>query len=270
MTQPWDLSGEVALVTGALGNLGRVWMGALLDAGARVVGLDLPEAKIGDETAALTDQWGEQRLSLIRADVTDRASLAQARDWCAAHGWTPTVLLNNAGIDQPPAVLPLTWRVEDIPSDVFRGTLDVNVTGTFHCIQAFGPDMVRSGRGSIVNLGSLYAAVAPDPRLYDHLASDPPFLKPPAYGASKAAVVNLTRYFAVLWGRHNVRVNAISPGGVLAGQDEEFRRKYASRVPMGRMAIPEDLVGPIVFLASDASRYVTGTNLQVDGGFTAW
>jgi NAD(P)-dependent dehydrogenase (short-subunit alcohol dehydrogenase family) len=121
-----------------------------------------------------------------------------------------------------------------------------------------------------VNIGSLYAGVSPDARFYDHLAGDPPFLKPPAYGASKAAVVSLTRYLATHWAPLGLRVNALSPGGVLGNQDHEFLRKFCSRVPLGRMAEGDDLIGPLVFLASDASRYVTGIELMVDGGFTAW
>src|SRR6185436_13762656 len=132
-----------------------------------------------------------------------------------------------------------------------------------------GAAMRDEGRGSIVNIGSLYATVAPDPSFYSHLPGDPPFLKPAAYGASKAAVVNLTRYFARLWGPHGVRVNALSPGGVRGGQDAEFVRKYSERVPLGRMAEPDDLAGALLFLASDASAYVTGQELRVDGGFTA-
>ena len=112
--------------------------------------------------------------------------------------------------------------------------------------------------------------MSPDQRLYDHLPGDLPFLKSPAYGASKAAVVNLTKYFATLWGRSGVRVNTLSPGGVLAGQDDQFRAKYAERVPLGRMASVDDLRGPLLFLASRASSYVTGHELSVDGGFTAW
>jgi NAD(P)-dependent dehydrogenase (short-subunit alcohol dehydrogenase family) len=126
--------------------------------------------------------------------------------------------------------------------------------------------MREAGGGSIVNLGSLYATVAPEPRFYDHL---PGFVKPAAYAASKAGVLQLTRYFARLWGPHGVRVNALSPGGVRATQDPEFIEKYCARVPLGRMAEPDDLRGPLVFLASDASRYVTGHELRVDGGFTA-
>ena len=136
--------------------------------------------------------------------------------------------------------------------------------------QIFGSDMVEAGRGSVINIGSLYASVSPDPRFYDHIETDPPFIKPPAYGASKAAVVNLTKYLATAWGPHGVRVNTLSPGGVLGAQDEHFKRKFCDRVPLGRMAVYEDLIGPLQFLASDASAYVTGTELRIDGGFTAW
>jgi NAD(P)-dependent dehydrogenase (short-subunit alcohol dehydrogenase family) len=270
VSKPWDLGRDVALVTGALGNLGPVWIAALLDAGARVIGLDLAEAKVSDAFALLADRHGEDRLQLVRGDVTDRGSLEEIKVWARSLGWAPSVLLNNAGIDAPPSVRPRSFRVEDVPLDLFRGVLDVNVAGTFQAIQVFGADMVAARRGAIVNVASLYASVAPDPRLYEHLPVDPPFLKPPAYGASKAAVVNLTRYFATLWAPSGVRVNAISPGGVRGGQDGEFLRKYEARVPMGRMADPADLAGPLVFLASDASRYVTGIELRVDGGFTAW
>jgi len=252
MTAERPLEGQLAIVTGALGNLGPVWANALADAGARVVGIDVRE---GDLPA------GE----LETADVTDRAAL----DAVAGRHGAPAVLVNNAGIDQPPAAEARTFLVEEVPTDDFRRTLDVNLVGTFTATQAFGRLMADAGRGSIVNIGSLYASIAPDPGLYDHMGADPPFLKPPAYGASKAAVVNLTRYFARLWGPRGVRVNALSPGGVRADQDEEFVRKYCARVPLGRMAGTADLVGPLLFLATDASRYLTGHELRVDGGFTA-
>jgi NAD(P)-dependent dehydrogenase (short-subunit alcohol dehydrogenase family) len=252
MTAERPLEGQLAIVTGALGNLGPVWTGALARAGAQVVGIDVRDGDVAD---------GE----LESADVTDRAALEAVAE---RHG-PPDVLVNNAGIDQPPAAASRTFRIDDVPTDDFRKTLDVNLVGTFTAMQAFGRLMADAGRGSIVNVGSLYASIAPDPGLYDHIDADPPFLKPPAYGASKAAVVNLTRYFARLWGPLGVRVNALSPGGVRADQDEEFVRKYCARVPMGRMADPDDLVGPLLFLATDASRYLTGHELRVDGGFTA-
>jgi NAD(P)-dependent dehydrogenase (short-subunit alcohol dehydrogenase family) len=148
--------------------------------------------------------------------------------------------------------------------------VEVNLLGTFQVTQVFGARMAEQGQGSIVNIGSLYASVSPDQRFYDHLPGDPPFLKSPAYGASKAAVVNMTKYFSTLWGSRGVRVNTLSPGGVLGGQDDRFKQKYGSRVPLGRMATLDDLKGPLVFLASKASSYVTGHELRVDGGFTAW
>jgi NAD(P)-dependent dehydrogenase (short-subunit alcohol dehydrogenase family) len=239
------LEGIVAVVTGASGRLGPVWIAALASAGARVVGIDL--------TAGEDVEVG---------DVTDPATLEAALTRIeAAHG-TPSVLVNNAGIDQPPD--PAAGGGETL--DAFRRTVDVNLAGAFNATQVFGTAMVAAGGGAIVNVGSLYATIAPEPRFYDHL---PGFVKPAAYGASKAGVLHLTRYFARLWGAHGVRVNALSPGGVHAQQDPEFLAKYTARVPLGRMAEPGDLGGPLVFLASDAARYVTGHELRVDGGFTA-
>jgi NAD(P)-dependent dehydrogenase (short-subunit alcohol dehydrogenase family) len=243
-----DLAGQIAVVTGLSGRLGPVWAKALRDAGATVVGVDL--------------NAGE---TVYAADVTDRAGMEAARERITAEHGAPTILVNNAGIDQPPGAGGTGYAIEDVPLEAFTRTLDVNLAGTFNAIQVFGPAMVAAGRGSIVNIGSLYASIAPEPAFYDHI---PGFLKPAAYGASKAAVLNLTRYFARLWGPHGVRVNAISPGGVEGGQDAEFLAKYTARVPLGRMAQEADLGGPLVFLASDASRYVTGQHLQVDGGFT--
>jgi NAD(P)-dependent dehydrogenase (short-subunit alcohol dehydrogenase family) len=250
------LDGRVAVVTGAAGKLGPAWCGALAGAGARVIALDLaaddPPAGAG---------------AAIATDVTDRASLSAALEQVTEAEGTPAVLVNGAGIDQPPDAAARTFAVEDIPVEAFRGTLDVNLVGTFQAIQVFGAAMRDAGGGSIVNVGSLYATLAPRPELYEHIQADPPFLKPPAYGASKAGVISLTRYFARLWGPHGVRVNALSPGGVAGGQDDRFTAKYNAHVPLGRMAEPEDLAAPLVFLASDASRYVTGQELRVDGGF---
>jgi NAD(P)-dependent dehydrogenase (short-subunit alcohol dehydrogenase family) len=257
MRADWRVDGRVAVVTGAAGRLGPVWASALTDAGATVVGLDV---RAGSADAGF---------EIESADVTDRESVDAAASRIHDAVGPVDVLVNNAGIDQPPDAAARTYAIEAVPLDDFRETVDVNLVGTFNVIQAFGAGMRDRSGGSIVNLGSLYAASAPDPRLYDHLDVDPPFLKPAAYGASKAGVLSLTAYFARLWGPAGVRVNSLSPGGVAGTQDAEFVRKYTERVPLGRMADPEDLVGPLLFLASDASRYVTGQNLRVDGGITA-
>ncbi len=270
MSDLFRLDDQVAIVTGALGKLGPMWIEALLDAGARVIGLDHPHQKPGEDWQSLAARYSPERLRLRPADVRNRAELERAGDACQTLWGTPAILVNNAGIDQPPDQPGGGYRLEDIPMELTRQVFEVNTLGFFLVTHVFGKSMVTAGRGSIINIGSLYASVAPDSRFYDHIQSDPPFLKPPAYGASKAAVVNLSRYLATLWASSGVRVNVLSPGGVLGGQDDDFKRKFCARVPLGRMATQKDLWGPLLFLASEASAYVTGTELIVDGGFTAW
>lgn len=263
------LHGRVAVVTGASGRLGPIWIGALAEAGAIVVGLDLEAGLTRPEVERLRERLGG-RFTAYAADVTNRSSLEAACTAVLSAYGVPAVLVNNAGIDQPPTSGAARYAMEDVPADVSRAIFEVNTLGAFQAAQVFGREMVKARGGSIVNIGSLYATVSPDLRLYDHLGQDPPFLKPPAYGASKAALVNLTKYLATVWAPYGVRVNALSPGGVAGGQDEQFRKKFCARVPLGRMAEADDLVGPLLFLASDASAYVTGIDLRVDGGFTAW
>ena len=264
------LDGEIAVVTGAWGKLGPVWVETLLDAGACVYALDRPGQPVSPEAARLQEAHAPGRLAWGAADVRRRDELERALHDCRSRFGTPTVLVNNAGVDAPPAADGRGWRIEEIPIEENLRVLEVNAAGLFLCSQVFGAAMKEAGRGSIINIGSLYAVVSPDARYYDHLPCDPPFVKPPAYGASKAAVINLTKYLAAHWAPFGIRVNALSPGGVLGGQDEEFRRKFCARVPLRRMAEADDLRGPLLFLASRASAYVTGINLQVDGGFTVW
>jgi NAD(P)-dependent dehydrogenase (short-subunit alcohol dehydrogenase family) len=266
----FGLDGRVAVVTGAAGRLGPIWVETLLDAGASVLAIDRVPAGESTALCRLVERCGPDRVRVAVADVRDRPSLEAALDVCEADWGPPHVLVNNAGIDQPPAATGAAYLLEDIPMDVGRAIFDANVLGAFQVMQVCGARMVRAGRGTIINIGSLYASVAPNGRFYDHIVSDPPFLKPPAYGASKAALVNLTRYVATQWAPHGVRVNALSPGGVRGDQDPAFVEKFSAAVPLGRMAEAGDLRGPLLFLASDASAYVTGFELVVDGGFTAW
>jgi len=263
----FSLDGQIAVVTGSCGKLGPIWVEALLEAGARVAALDLPGATPSPAFAAVAERFnGVPRFDI---DITSRASIeAAARAVQDAMG-VPGVLVNNAGIDQAPDSPGGRHHLDTLPIEEFRRMVEVNLLGTFQVTQVFGGLMAQHGGGSIINIGSLYASLSPDPALYDHIPADPPFIKPAAYGASKAALVNLTRYLAVHWAASGVRVNALSPGGVLANQDAEFRRKFCAKVPMRRMAEEADLEGPLLFLASGASRYVTGVELHVDGGFTA-
>jgi NAD(P)-dependent dehydrogenase (short-subunit alcohol dehydrogenase family) len=266
----FGLEGEIAVVTGGLGKLGPIWIETLLDAGAAVFVLDRPGQKISEQFAEIQKRFQDNRLRLAYTDVRDRLALETVCTECLEIFGVPSILVNNAGIDRPPDQPQEGYLLEDISMEENREILEVNTLGLFLVTQVFGSEMVKAGRGSIINIGSLYASVSPDSRFYDHIQSDPPFLKPPAYGASKAAVVNLTKYLATHWAPHGVRVNALSPGGVLGDQDEEFKRKFCDRVPLGRMATVQDLGGPLLFLASRASSYVTGIELVVDGGFTAW
>jgi NAD(P)-dependent dehydrogenase (short-subunit alcohol dehydrogenase family) len=266
----FSLKEEVAVVTGALGKLGPIWMETLLEAGAKVFALDHPNARASEAFEKLRSRYYDRQLQFASADVRERQALEKASQQCLEIFGVPSILVNNAGIDQPPGQPNKACCLEEIPFELNREVFEVNALGLFLVTQVFGGQMVKAGRGSIINIGSLYASVAPDSRFYDHIKCNPPFLKPPAYGASKAAVVNLTRYLATLWAPCGVRVNALSPGGVSGDQDAEFRRKFCERVPLGRMAEASDLRGPLLFLASSASAYVTGIELVVDGGFTAW
>ena len=269
MSDPFSLGGRTAVVTGACGKLGPIWVEALLDAGARVAALDLPGATASEAYEEVRRRGGNH-LMRLDCDITDRASIERAAEDVARELGEAAILVNNAGVDQPPDSAGERHRLGELPADQFRRMVEVNLVGTFQVTQVFGARMAAAGGGSIINIGSLYASVSPDPHFYDHLPGNAPFVKSPAYGASKAAVVNLAKFFATHWAGQGVRVNTLSPGGVLAGQDAEFRSKYGARVPLGRMAHADDLKGPLVFLASGASSYVTGHELRVDGGFTAW
>jgi NAD(P)-dependent dehydrogenase (short-subunit alcohol dehydrogenase family) len=266
MTPSPDLTGRTAVVSGVLGKLGTVWTRTLLGAGATVFGIDRTSGESPALREVLAGAPGS-RFHLVAADVTDTGALLSSLSACLELAGPPTILVNNAGIDQPPTTVGGTWAFGDIPPEVSAAILDVNALGVLRACQVFGSEMARRGTGSVINIGSLYGLTAPDPRMYDHLPADPPFLKPPAYGMSKAAVGSLTRYLATLWGPSGVRVNTLTPGGVLGNQDPQFKAKFTERVPLRRMAEYSDLTGPLLFLASDMSSYVTGTELLVDGGF---
>ncbi len=175
MNNLFSLKNEVAVVTGALGKLGSIWIEALLDAGASVFALDLEGAKVSDEFSKLQARFDEARLKLARTDVRDRQSLEDVCSQCIASFGIPGILVNNAGIDRPPANSAKGYRLEDIPFEENREIFEVNTLGLFLVAQVFGSRMAEAGRGSIINIGSLYAGVSPDEHFYDHIQG---FLKP--------------------------------------------------------------------------------------------
>lgn len=268
LTRQFDLSGRTAIVTGAAGLLGRRHCHALAEAGARVIAAD----RNLTDSLRVAEEIGRGAVGLA-VDVTDADSIKKLLGDAAGASGGVDILVNNAAIndmfENPAAALDLS-RFENYPLEMWRQSLDVNVTGVFLCSQIIGSAMAELGKGSIINIGSTYGVVAPDQSLYLDPEGQQRFFKSAVYPTTKGAVLAFTRFLAAYWARSGVRVNALSPGGVENGQDDFFISEYSRRTPLGRMANPTDFEGALVFLASDASAYVTGANLLVDGGFTIW
>ena len=263
----FSLKSKTAIVTGALGLIGKKHCEALAMAGANVVVLDMNES----DSKAFAKELGKKHLGLS-VDVTDTDSLNDAKKHILKRYSSIDVLVNNAAINdtfENPAMASHLSAFENYPVEAFRKSLEVNVTGVFLCSQVFGTVMAEQGRGSIINVASTYGIVGPDQSIYRNTERVQTFFKSPAYPTTKGAVVNFTRFLAAYWGHRGVRVNTLSPGGVENGQDAFFYKNYAAKTLLGRMANAEDYQGALIFLASDASAYMTGANLVVDGGWTA-
>ena len=268
----FDLQDRVVVITGGLGQIGRQFALELVDRGARVA---IFNRRIPDQ-ATLQQRFpvDSGRIAFFAVDITSKASVKAGLDAVVAQWEVPHVLVNNAGLDTQPSAPPeVSGPFEDFPEDVWREVLEVNMTGTFLCCQVIGGAMAKLGRGSIVNVGSIYGMLSPvqDIYAYKEELTGTPFIKPVAYCASKSGLYNFTRYLATYWGKQGVRVNILTPSGVRRDtQDAQFQANYCQRMPIGRMAEDDEFNGALVFLASDASRYMTGSNLVVDGGWTAW
>lgn len=278
----FSLKNKTAIVTGACGLIGKEHCRALAEAGANVVVADINEAACVEFAASLAgikvspfggDLEGAEVSHLgLAINVTDKSSLEAGRDKIVAKYGSIDVLINNAAINdmfENPAMAATQSMFENYPLDMWLKSLDVNVTGVFLCSQVFGTVMAQQGKGSIINVASTYGIVGPDQSIYQNAKGEQTFYKSPAYPATKGAVVNFTRFLAAYWGDKGVRVNTLSPGGVENSQDEFFVRNYSKKTALKRMAVPTDYKGAVVFLSSDASAYMTGANLIVDGGWTA-
>lgn len=267
MLNLYSLEGRTAIVTGACGLLGREHCRALAAAGARVMVADLNAAACN----RLAGELGEPAFG-IAVDVTDPASLQVARQAILERTGRIDILVNNAAVDdkfENPALAAEQSQFEHYPLEMWERSLRTNVTGVFLAAQTFGTPMAEQGSGSIINVASTYGVVGPDQSIYRKQGGKQEFYKSPAYPTTKGAVLNFTRFLAAYWGPKGVRVNSLSPGGVENGQEEWFVQNYSSKTLLGRMARPGDYQGALVFLASDASAYMTGANLVVDGGWTA-
>lgn len=269
----FDLTGRVVILTGGAGLLGRQFTRALLGVGARVVVAELLHDQAVHAAAAAAQEAGGEALGL-QADIAEKGSVEQLFRQSVDRFGRVDVLINNAAID-PKFDKELAAKqantFEDFPLELWQQSLDVNLTGAFLCCQAAGKIMLGQGGGVIVNISSTYGIVAPDQRLYERDGEEQQALfKPASYAVTKAAIVHLTRYLAAYWAGKNIRVNSLTPHGIANRQDEQFTRRFAARSPLGRMASQDEMNGALLFLASDASSYMTGSNLVVDGGWSAW
>lgn len=244
-----DLSGRVAVVTGGARGIGRACADGLQEMGARIVLLDV----LPDRLEQSAHEMGEGTVGLT-CDVTDRAAVAGAFEWVASEVGGPDILVNSAGL--------CIWgKGEEMPEEDWDKVMDLNLKGTFLCCQAAAQHMIPRGRGSIINVASMSGSIVNRPQ------------NQVAYNASKAGVIQLTRSFAAEWAQHNVRVNCISPGYTLSELTRQFSQYFewwTPYIPMGRLAEPEELVGAVVYLASDAASYTTGHDLVMDGGYSVW
>lgn len=265
--QLFSLQNKTAIVTGACGLLGKHHCTALAEAGANVVVADVDE----EACKAFADTLNGDHLA-VAVDVTNAASVQQAKEKILAKYGHIDILVNNAAINdmfENPALAGTQSMFENYPLEMWNKSWQVNVSGVFLCSQIFGADMANRGYGSIINIASTYGIVAPDQSIYKNARGEQTFYKSPSYPVTKSAVIGFTKFLASYWGNKGVRVNTLSPGGVENNQDEYFKSNYANKTPLHRMALPTDYKGAIVFLASDASGYMTGANLVVDGGWTA-
>jgi NAD(P)-dependent dehydrogenase (short-subunit alcohol dehydrogenase family) len=264
----FSLDGKVAVVTGALGLIGKNHCKALSEAGANIVVCDLNENECNKFAKDL-----EHKSVGISANITDKDSIKIANDTILNEFGRLDILVNNAAINdmfENPQAAAKESMFENYPLDMWQRSIDVNITGMFLCSQIFGSVMAERGYGSIINIASTYGIVAPDQSLYKKRDGTQIFFKSPAYPVTKGAVISFTKFLASYWGGKGVRVNTLTPGGVENNQEEYFINNYSNKTPLGRMAQPTDFKGALIFLASDASNYMTGANLVVDGGWTTW
>lgn len=270
--EKFNLSGKTALITGAAGLLGMEHAAALLESGATVVLTDISATDLDAATQLLVQRHDRARIITLEMDVTNPTAIGVVVEILSGRGLRADILVNNAAID--PKVkgdqgVVETSRLERFSLDQWNLQVAVGLTGAFLCSQAFGSAMARDGKGGVIlNISSDLSVFAPDQRLYrkNGLADDLQPVKPVTYSVIKAGLIGLTRYLATYWADKGVRCNALSPGGVFNGQGDEFVQRLTSLIPLGRMADKDEYRAVVQFLCSDASAYMNGQNIVMDGG----
>ena len=267
----FDMTGKTAVITGAAGLLGRQFCLALAQAGANIVMADLA-SDIAAENAAEFKNMGFNAIP-VKVDVSDPSSVKSMVDQALTFFGSVDVLINSAALDPKFDSANVSTQdfndFETYSLNSWKKALDVNLTGMFLASQAAVLPMLEQGRGVIVNISSMYGLVGPDQRLYEQPDGTRQF-KPVYYSVTKAGVLGFTRYLATYYAGKNIRVNALTPGGVFNDHDALFTEQYSTRTVLGRMANLDEMNAAMLFLCSDASSYMTGSNLVVDGGWTAW
>jgi len=276
MTQPFDLNGKTALITGGAGLLGMEHAEALLACGATVVLADLSPQRLEAATQRLVQQYDAARIHTSAFDVSKEDAVLQAAAKLSEAVGRIDILINNAAID-PKVVdggaLKESSRLEHFPLEQWDLQVAVGLTGAFICAKVFGSAMAADGKGGVIlNIASDLAVIAPNQSLYQKAALGPDQqpVKPVTYSVIKSGLVGLTKYLSTYWADRGVRSNALSPGGVFNGQGDEFVQRVSALIPMGRMARREEYRGAVQFLCSDASSYMTGQNIVIDGGRSVW
>lgn len=271
----FDLSNRVVVITGGGGLLGPLHGEAVAEAGGTAILVDLQENKVTPKAAAIAEA-NDGRCVALEGDVTDPQSVEAALAQVLDRFGRVDAIVNNAANDpkmDPTAHNDVEFsRVETFPLDMWHDDIAVGLTGAFLCAKVFGGHMAAHGGGSIVNIASDLSIIAPDQRIYRKpgVPENLQPVKPISYSAVKAGLMGITRYLATYWATVGVRVNAISPAGIYNDHDEDFVRKLSDLIPMARMGRQDELKGGIVFLCSDASSFITGHNLSIDGGRTSW
>lgn len=266
----FGLKGRTAIITGGAGFLGQRHAEAIADMGGIPVLFDLPSPRLDETANRLADRYNVPIVG-VGVDITDKDEVERAVRMVAERCGKIDILINNAALTGKGLKIDgLHAPFEEYPLELWQKALDVNLTGTFLMTQAVGKVMRAAGRGVLLNIASDVALISPDHRIYENLPAEKPFNTPIAYSTTKAALLNFTRHLATYWAPCGVRVNALCPAGVFDNQDPEFVRRLTNLIPMGRMASADEYKGAIVFLVSDASSFMTGAVVVVDGGRTAW